>query len=71
LLHKSNGAFALIVWGEGGSGADKVVVKFGESHSTVKIYDVTAGTAPVQILSNVISVPLVVTDHAFVLEVID
>ena len=71
LLQKSNGPFELIVWGERVFRGDNVVVRFENTHSTVKIFDVGGGTFPVQVLHNVASVPLAVTDHAFVIEVVD
>ncbi len=71
LLQKSSGPFELIVWGERVLGTDNVVVRFGTTHSTVKIFDVATGTSPVQVLHNVASAPLAVTDHAFVIEVVD
>ncbi len=71
LLQKSDGAFALVVWGERVSGTDNIVVKLGSNHATVKVYDVTVGASPVRTLSNVGAVPLALTDHALILEIID
>ncbi|MGB0083899.1 MAG: glycosyl hydrolase [Rhodomicrobiaceae bacterium] len=68
LLQKSDGAFELIVWGERVSGTANVVVNLGGDHATVKVYDVTVGTSPLQTLSNVSSVPLALTDHALIIE---
>jgi hypothetical protein len=55
LLQKSNGTFELI----------------GKTRSTVNVYDVTVGTTPTQTLSNVSSVPLALSDHAVVVEVVE
>lgn len=68
LLQKSNGNFELAVWGENTSGADTVTVNLGGEHTSVKVYDPTAGTNPVQTLSNVRSVPLTLSPHPFILE---
>ena len=73
LLRKSTGAFELVVWDERpvGTATDHVTVNLGGSHTTVKIYDVTVGAAPVQTLANVSSVPLTMTDHPMIIEVIN
>ena len=65
---KNNGVFELLVWGEQVSGSNNVIVNFGRTHASVKIYDITAGTAPIQALTNVTSVPLTLSDHAVVVE---
>ncbi len=69
LLQKSTGAFELVVWDERAKGGDNVTVALGGKHRIVKIYDVTSGTEPVQVLRNVRSVPLSLSDHAMVIEV--
>lgn len=69
LLQKSDGTFELVVWGEAVSASNNVTVNLGGPHSAVKIYDVTKGTTPVQLLSNASSVPLTLTDHAMVIEI--
>jgi len=71
LLQKGNGAFELIVWGEQVKDSASLVLSFGEAHKTVNLYDVTAGVGPIQTLRDVKSVPLVVTDHALIVEVIN
>ena len=68
LLQKGNGVFELVVWGEQVSGSNNVIVNFGRTHASVKIYDITAGTVPIQALTNVTSVPLTLSDHAVVVE---
>lgn len=70
LLQKSTGAFALVVWGEQVEGSSDVVVNLGRKYPQVNIYDVTAGTAPVKTLANADTVPLTMSDHALVVEVI-
>jgi hypothetical protein len=69
LLQKSTGAFELVVWDERAKGGDNVTVALGAKHRIVKIYDVTSGTEPVQVLRNVRSVPLSLSDHAMIIEV--
>ncbi|WOJ89096.1 hypothetical protein RZS28_14990 [Methylocapsa polymorpha] len=69
LMQKSNGLFELAVWGEQASGSNNVTVSFGSTHSSVKVYDPTVGTTPIKTFANVGSVPLTMSDHAFILEV--
>jgi hypothetical protein len=69
LMQKSSGAFELAVWGEQVHGTNDVVVNLGGTHAAVNIYDVTSGTKPVRTLANVSSVPLTLSDHAMVIEV--
>ena len=68
LLQKSSGAFELVVWGEQVRGANNITVKLGGTHPKVMIYDTTVGTTPIQILNNVNSVPLTISDHALIIE---
>jgi hypothetical protein len=69
LMQKSNGTYELAVWGDQviGETAD-VTVNLGGRFRRVNIYDVTIGTTPVRTRSNVSSVPLRLTDHAFIIE---
>lgn len=69
LMQKSSGAFELAIWGERVQGSDDVVVRFGSPHAVVNVYDVTSGTTPVRTFANVDSVPLTLSDHAVVVEV--
>ena len=69
LLQKSSGVFELVVWGEQVAGASNITVDFGASYAKVRIYDTTVGTTPIQILTDVTSVPLVISDHALILEI--
>jgi hypothetical protein len=68
LIQKSDGAFELAIWGEKVSGSEKVTVRFGSSRSSLKLYDPTVSAAPIKRYSDVISVPLTMTDHVFLLE---
>jgi hypothetical protein len=69
LLQKSSGVFELVVWGEQVAGANDITVNLGGPHAKVKIYDVTSGTKPIRTLTDVSSVPLMVSDHAMIVEI--
>jgi len=70
LLQKSDGTFELVVWGERMTGGtDTVVVELGHSRASVKLYDPTTGTAPVDSLSDVNSVTLTLSDHPMIIEI--
>lgn len=69
LLQKSNGLFELVVWDERIQGADELKVNLNGKKASVQIYDPTKGVAPVQVLANVDTVPLVLSDHPVVLEI--
>jgi hypothetical protein len=71
LMQKSSGVFELAIWGENVTGNDSVTLDLGNRHTTVNVYDVTLGTSPMQTLSNVSSVPLVLSDHALIVEIAD
>lgn len=69
LMQKSDGQYELAVWGDQVVGeSDDVTVNLPSGFSTVNIYDVTEGSAPVRTLKNVSTVPLTITDHALILE---
>lgn len=70
LLQKSNNNFELVVWGElytGGS--ERVDIVFSQPCKKVSLYDPTNGTKAVKIFRNVNTVPLILTDHPFILEI--
>lgn len=73
LLQKSGGQFELVVWDERpvGLGGDNVTVDLGATRKSVRVYDVVAGVAPTQTLSNVRYAPLALTDHPVILEIAD
>lgn len=70
LIQKSSGLHELAIWDDRpvGDGADDVIVRLGESFATVKVYDITLGSGPVQTLNKVNSVQLILTDHAMIIE---
>lgn len=69
IMQKSNGLFELAVWGEKASGSNNITVAFSSARSSVKVYDPTVGTTPIQTYANVSSVPLTMSDHVFILEI--
>ena len=69
LLQKSDGTFALVVWGEKVTGTDNVVVDLGGAGASVQVYDITVGTEPISTLRNAKSVPLSLSDHALIIEI--
>jgi hypothetical protein len=69
LIQKSNGTYELAVWGERVKGSNNITVDLGGlPYASVKVYDPTIGTTPAQTLRSVASVPLVISDHALILE---
>jgi hypothetical protein len=68
LLQKSDGTFELTVWGEQVKGTNSVTVNLGGDHAVVKVYDPTIGSAPVQTLEKVNTVPLTMSDHVLIIE---
>lgn len=73
LLRRSNGNFELVIWDERSSATtDAVTVNLERQDDyTINIYDVTSGTTPVQTLHSVRSVPLTLSNHAMIVEIID
>lgn len=71
LLQKNNGTFELVIWSEKTSGSTSVTVNFGGVHGHVSVYDITLGTSPTQSLMSVSSVPLSLTNHAVILEIVN
>jgi hypothetical protein len=67
LLQKSDGTFALMVWGELVKGSSQVTVHFGNRVAAVKTYDPTIGTTPVETHNNVRSLTLTLSDHPLIL----
>jgi hypothetical protein len=69
LLQKSDGTFELVVWGERLKGSDAVTVQLGGTHPTVKVYDPTIGTEPVQTHRRVNSLKLTLSDHPLIIAI--
>jgi hypothetical protein len=67
LLQHSDGTFQLVVWGERLIGQDRVTVRFGATHASVKIYNPTIGVEPVHALTNVSLLELALSDHPIII----
>jgi len=67
LLQASDGTFQLVVWDERVKGEDAVTVNLGGAHASVKVYDPTVGTEPVQSHSGIDSLKLTLSDHPLVI----
>jgi hypothetical protein len=67
LLQKSDGTFALAIWGERLKGTDEVTVHLGGTYPTVKVYDPTIGTEPIQTSHRVDSLKLTLSDHPLII----
>jgi hypothetical protein len=67
LLQKSDGTFALVVWGERLKGSDDVTIRLGAAYPEVRIYDPTAGTEPIRTEQRVESLTVKLGDHPLVL----
>jgi hypothetical protein len=70
LLQKSSGQFELCMWGESLYGGSDLTVHFSTRHSQVNVYDVTLGSTPIYSYTNVNSVPVSLSDHALIVEVV-
>jgi len=70
LLQKHDGTFHLAVWGERFTGGeDNITIKLDGPQETIKIYDPTKDTSPVQTLAQTDSIPLELSNHPVVVEV--
>jgi hypothetical protein len=69
LLQRSDGTLQLIVWGERSTGQDHVTVRFAARHPSVRIYDPTLGTEPVETADDVTSIDLTLSDHPLVIAI--
>jgi hypothetical protein len=67
LLQKSDGSFALIVWGEQVRGASRVTVRLSGTYTPVKVYDPTLNTLPFQTNGKANSLTLTVSDHPLII----
>jgi hypothetical protein len=69
LLQNSDGTFQLVVWGERVKGEDKVTVNLGGTHASVKVYDPTVGTEPIDTHSAISSLTLTLSDHPLIIAI--
>jgi len=69
LLQKSDGTFELVLWGERfAGGSDEIAVKLAARCDSVNVYDPTAGTSPVQTLTDANSIRVTLSDHPVIIE---
>jgi hypothetical protein len=69
LAQKSDGKFALIVWDERLKGSDEIQVTLGGNYASVKVYDPTIGSEPMQTLAKVEELRLTLSNHPVVVEI--
>ena len=69
LLQHSDGTFQLVVWDERLTGEDAVTVNLGGARPSVKVFDPTAGTDPVQSPTKVDSLKLTLSNHPVVIAI--
>jgi hypothetical protein len=69
LLQKSESVFDLAIWGEQVKGTNDITVNLERPCASVKVFDPTAGVAPVRTIADANAVPLSVSDHPFILEI--
>ncbi len=68
LMEKSTGAYDLVLWGEAFASHTSATVTVNlPSPVSARIYDVTAGTSPVQSV-NASMIPVALSDHAMIVE---
>jgi hypothetical protein len=71
LLQKSNGTFELVLWGERfAGGSDSITVNLNGREATVHMYDPTRGILPVRTLAGPGSIPVTLTNHPVIIEII-
>jgi len=69
LLQHSDGAFQLVIWDERLKGEDTVTINLGGVHASVKVFDPTAGTEPVQNHAQIDSLKLTLSDHPLIIAI--
>ena len=67
LLQNSDGTFQLVIWDERVIGADRVTIHLGSTHASVKVYDPTVGTEPVQTPNGINSLALTLSNHPVII----
>jgi hypothetical protein len=68
-LQRTDGTFELVIWGERLKGADEVTVHLGDTYPSVKVYDPTIGTEPIQTSGGVKSLKLALSNHPLVIAI--
>jgi hypothetical protein len=69
LLQKGDGTFYLILWNERIRGSDDVSIDLGGTHASVKVYDPTVGTSPLESHRGTGSVTLSLSNHPVVVAI--
>jgi hypothetical protein len=69
LFQKSDGTFELVIWNERLKGSDEVVVKLGATYPSVRVFDPTIGSDPIQTLGRIESLKLALSDHPLIIEI--
>ena len=69
LLQKSDGTFELVLWGERLKGADEMTIRLGEAYPTLRVYDPTIGSEPIQTHHSADSLKLTLSDHPLVVAI--
>ncbi|MCP3380874.1 RHS repeat protein [Bradyrhizobium sp. CCGUVB4N] len=80
VLGKSNGAYDLVVWAEPkvwdpktnteiSNPSQTVTVELDGVHQSIKVYDPTSGTDPIETFTNVSSFTIPVSDHPIIIEI--
>jgi hypothetical protein len=72
LLQRANGNHVLVLWGErfASGGSDDIVVKFGKAARCVLVYDPVEGVAAQKTYANAGEIPVSLTDHPVILEIV-
>ncbi len=70
LLQKSDGVFDLVIWGEQVRGSNDLTIELGNVPDAVTVYDVTKGTSPISKSSGATTIPLTISDHAMIVEIV-
>lgn len=69
LLQKADGTLDLVIWNERVKGADTVIVRFGSLYPSVKIYDPTVSTEPIEPTGQINSLKLSLSDHPLIIAI--
>ena len=69
LLQKSDGKFALAIWGEQVKDSNQIKLELAAPVTSAKVYDPTVDSAPSQSLSNISVLPLALSDHVLIIEI--
>ena len=58
-----------MVWDERIKGSDKVVVHLGNTYPSVRVYDPTVGTTPIESHRDIDSLALTLSDHPVIIAI--